>query len=254
MSGRGVGPVPVPPAAEEASDLEPGDRVTLVLLPVPDVGTRHTYLEPGDGLLGASVGRRTTKRLVEVAVASVALVILIPVFVCAGLAVVLTSPGPVFYLQQRAGHSGRTFRFIKFRTMYRDADSTRPTLSDSNEMDGPVFKIRDDPRITPVGRVLRKFSIDEMPQLLHVITGAMSLVGPRPPLLDEVEAYGSWERQRLLVKPGITCIWQVSGRSDLDFETWVEMDIDYIRTWTLGLDLVILARTVPAVLFGRGAY
>ena len=123
-----------------------------------------------------------------------------------------------------------------------------------NEVDGPVFKIKDDPRITPVGRFIRKYSIDELPQFFHVLTGSMSLVGPRPPIPEEVAEYDDWERQRLLAKPGITCIWQISGRSMVDFETWVEMDIDYIENWTPWLDFKVLVKTIPAVLSGRGAY
>jgi lipopolysaccharide/colanic/teichoic acid biosynthesis glycosyltransferase len=127
-------------------------------------------------------------------------------------------------------------------------------LVELNEATGPIFKVRDDPRMTKVGRVLRKLSIDEMPQLLHVLSGKMSLVGPRPPLPEEVVTYSEFEWQRLSVQPGITCIWQVSGRSDLDFDTWVQMDIQYIEEWTLSSDLRLLLRTVPAVLTGRGAY
>jgi lipopolysaccharide/colanic/teichoic acid biosynthesis glycosyltransferase len=139
--------------------------------------------------------------------------------------------------------------------MCRDAEAKRRELDEQNEVpDGVVFKIRHDPRITRMGRVLRRLSVDELPQLFHVLSGKMSLVGPRPPLPEEVAAYGAWEAQRLLVKPGLTCIWQVSGRSDLDFHTWVQMDIEYIRDWSLWLDLKLLLRTIPAVLSGHGAY
>ena len=138
--------------------------------------------------------------------------------------------------------------------MRSGADEELAALATANEADGPIFKIREDPRITSIGRLLRKLSIDELPQLVHVLAGQMSLVGPRPPLASEVEHYGEWESQRLMVKPGLTCIWQVSGRSDLDFDTWVEMDIEYIKTWSLINDLRLLALTVPAVALGRGAY
>lgn len=232
----------------------PGDGVVLELLPSADATDHRVYLAPDDGLLGATPVQRAVKRLVEMALASVALVVLSPVFAAVALAIVVTSGGPVFYTQRRVGRNGRTFRLVKFRTMSSDAEALRPSLQESNEVAGPVFKLRDDPRTTPLGRFLRKYSIDELPQFVHVLTGSMALVGPRPPLPEEVAAYDAWERQRLLVKPGVTCIWQVSGRSDLDFDTWVHMDIAYIRRWSLRLDFAILARTVGAVLSGRGAY
>jgi lipopolysaccharide/colanic/teichoic acid biosynthesis glycosyltransferase len=172
----------------------------------------------------------------------------------AALMVRLSSRGPVFYVSDRVGRRGRQFRFLKFRTMCYDAETKRHELDGQNEVDGPVFKIRVDPRITRVGRLLRKLSLDELPQFAHVLSGKMSLVGPRPPLPEEVAEYGAWEAQRLLVKPGLTCIWQVSGRSDLGFHTWMSMDIEYIRDWSLWLDLKLLARTPAAVLSGHGAY
>ena len=143
---------------------------------------------------------------------------------------------------------------FKFRSMKVEAHEDRDEILHLNELEGPVFKIRDDPRVTRVGRAIRKLSIDELPQLLNVLAGDMSLVGPRPPLPEEYETYGPRERQRLAVKPGITCIWQVSGRSDLDFETWVDMDLEYIEGWTIRQDLKLLVLTIPAVLSGRGAY
>ncbi len=230
------------------------DAVVLDLVPLVDAVDHRVFLAAGDGLVGATPVQRAIKRLVETALASVALVVLSPLFACVAGAILVTSRGPVFYTQQRIGVNGRAFRLAKFRTMSRDAEGLRAGLQAGNEMAGPVFKLRDDPRITPLGRFLRKYSIDELPQLVHVISGEMALVGPRPPLPEEVAAYGVWERQRLLVKPGVTCIWQVSGRSDLDFDTWVHMDIDYIRRWSLRLDFAILARTLGAVLSGRGAY
>jgi len=212
------------------------------------------FLAPGEGLLGARRWQLAVKRALDLVTAALLVVVLSPVLLGAALMVKLSSRGPVFFGQDRIGHGGRPFRFLKFRTMCRDADAHRHEFDDQNEVDGPVFKIRHDPRITRVGRVLRKLSIDELPQLLHVLSGKMSLVGPRPPLPGEVAAYSEWEAQRLLVKPGLTCIWQVSGRSDLDFHTWVTMDVEYLRDWSLWLDLKLLARTVPAVLSGHGAY
>ena len=166
----------------------------------------------------------------------------------------MTSPGPPIFRQTRVGIDGRRFSFYKFRSMRVTAEQERDQLVDLNERGGPIFKIKDDPRITKVGWLTRRSSIDELPQLWNVLRGDMSLVGPRPPLPAEVEQYSAWEDQRLRVKPGITCIWQVSGRSDLDFETWVAMDIEYIERWRLWLDIVLLAKTIPAVLSGRGAY
>ncbi len=212
------------------------------------------YLEPDVGLLGASPGHARAKRTLDVVGALVLLVLLAPLMLVVAGLVRLTSSGPVLYSQERIGRGGESFRFFKFRTMIPDADKVRTDLLERNEAAGPVFKMRRDPRITPVGRVLRKLSIDELPQLFSVLDGTMSLVGPRPPLPEEVAAYTTWEQQRLLVNPGLTCIWQVSGRSDIGFERWVAMDLAYIRSWNIGLDLQILLRTLPAVLTGRGAY
>jgi lipopolysaccharide/colanic/teichoic acid biosynthesis glycosyltransferase len=239
-----------------SSDRTEGVSSRRRLAVVPDAGqtAESTFLPPDAGLLGALAWQRAAKRSMDVLVGAVAFVLVTPLFAGIATVVALTSRGPVFYVQDRVGRNGDVFRFLKFRTMHVDADAQRNALLEHNEMDGPVFKMRDDPRLTRVGRVLRKYSLDELPQLVHVIRGDMSLVGPRPPLPEEVAAYGMWERQRLLVKPGITCIWQVSGRSDVDFQTWVAMDIEYIRTWRLRLDLALLARTVPAVLAGEGAY
>jgi lipopolysaccharide/colanic/teichoic acid biosynthesis glycosyltransferase len=149
--------------------------------------------------------------------------------------------------------NGREFVLYKFRSMYRDAEARLEALRSRNEVSGPVFKMRDDPRVTRVGRFLRRTSIDELPQLLNVVRGDMSLVGPRPPIPSEVRQYQRWHRRRLSVKPGITCTWQVSGRSRIGFERWMELDLDYIDNWSLWSDVKILARTVPAVLSGRGA-
>lgn len=195
-----------------------------------------------------------TRRILDVMTASVLMVALSPLLLVAALAVRLTSPGPILFRQTRAGKGGREFTLYKFRSMYVEAEEEQHELLDYNEVSGPVFKIREDPRLTRVGRLLRRSSIDELPQLWNVVRGDMCLVGPRPPIPDEVEHYTDWERQRLKVKPGITCIWQVSGRSELDFETWVKMDIEYIENWSLWLDLKLLARTIPAVISGRGAY
>lgn len=173
----------------------------------------------------------------------------------AALAIKLTSPGPVLFRQQRSGLNGRPFTMLKFRTMVTDAEQRKQELAVLNEMSGPVFKVTNDPRITPVGRFLRKFSIDEFPQLFNVLRAEMSLVGPRPLPVDETRRFEDMAyRRRLSVKPGLTCLWQVSGRNDVkDFNDWVRLDLEYIDNWSLWLDLRILLRTVPVVLFGTGA-
>ncbi len=170
------------------------------------------------------------------------------------IAIKLTSPGPVIFRQQRAGLNGRPFSFYKFRSMYLDAEERRLALENSNEQYGPIFKIKHDPRITPVGRVLRKMSIDELPQLWNVLKGDMTLVGPRPPTLNEVPEYERWQSRRLQLKGGLTCIWQVSGRSEIGFEDWMRMDLRHFQQRSFLFDAEILARTATAVLTGRGAY
>lgn len=248
---QGAVSAPVPRADGVVVDLR---RPEQLVLEVARPSVEIPLLAPNEGLLGASRWERAAKRLMDLVISTALLLLLSPVLVAAVVMVRLSSRGPVFYTHERVGYRGRSFRFIKFRTMKNGAHEERGELDDLNEVDGPVFKIRDDPRITRSGRILRRFSIDELPQLLHVLSGKMSLVGPRPPLPEEVARYGRWEAQRLLVKPGLTCIWQVSGRSDLDFHTWVWMDIEYISTWSLWGDVKLLARTLPAVVSGRGAY
>ncbi len=190
----------------------------------------------------------------DIVISGFALIVLAPLFIVITAVVLTTSRGGLLHKQDRIGQNGEMFRFWKFRSMRANAHQEKATLWGLNEQDGPIFKIRNDPRVTRVGRVLRRFSLDELPQLVHVFTGRMSLVGPRPHLPEEVAAYSSKARRRLAAKPGITCIWQVSGRSDLDFETWIDMDLEYVDTWSLRLDLGLLAKTVPAVISGRGAY
>ena len=152
------------------------------------------------------------------------------------------------------GLNGRKFRMYKFRSMYQGAEEHLDELKDQNEMTGPVFKIANDPRITPVGRFIRKYSIDELPQLFNVSKGEMSLVGPRPPVYREIAEYQRWQRRRLSMRPGITCIWQVSGRNDICFDEWMELDLQYIDNWSFWLDLKLLFKTIPAVLAGKGAH
>ena len=194
------------------------------------------------------------KRLLDVIVASCALAALSPILLLAAAAIKLTSPGPIFFLQERIGHNKRRFKIMKFRTMVPDAEKLMAALEKHNEAQGPVFKIKNDPRITPIGRFLRKSSIDELPQLINVLKGEMSLVGPRPlPVRDYQGFNEDWQRRRFSVKPGITCLWQIGGRSGIPFEQWMEMDLEYLDRWSLWLDLKILAKTLPAVLRASGA-
>ncbi|MBV8202749.1 MAG: sugar transferase [Acidobacteria bacterium] len=194
------------------------------------------------------------KRAFDVAVSAALLALLSPLMLLAALLVKLTSPGPVFFVQQRVGFNKRRIQVHKFRTMVADAERRLPELEHLNEVSGPVFKIRNDPRLTPIGKILRKTSIDELPQLLDVLLGSMSLVGPRPlPLRDYEGFHQDWHRRRFSVRPGITCLWQVDGRSSLPFERWMELDMQYIDQWSLLLDFKILLRTIPAVLRGTGA-
>jgi lipopolysaccharide/colanic/teichoic acid biosynthesis glycosyltransferase len=164
----------------------------------------------------------------------------------------VSSRGPVFFKQKRIGYNGRTFTLLKFRTMIDGAENLKEFLLDRNEMDGPVFKIKDDPRITKVGHFLRKSSIDELPQLINVLIGDMSLVGPRPPIQEEVLKYKTNERRRLSMKPGITCYWQVNGRNEITFNEWMKLDKKYIDNWSLWLDFKIMIKTIPVVLKGDG--
>ncbi|MGZ5434358.1 MAG: sugar transferase [Thermoanaerobaculia bacterium] len=193
------------------------------------------------------------KRTIDVVAAVGILVLTLPMLGIAALAIRFTSPGSVLFKQERLGLNGRIFTLYKFRTMIEDAHRMREEIAHLNEMNGPVFKSSQDPRITKVGRILRKFSLDEIPQLWNVLRGDMSLVGPRPPLPEEVWSYERWQRRRLSMKPGLTCLWQVSGRNSVDFDRWMELDLQYIDTWSPTLDFKILLRTIPAVLSGRGA-
>jgi exopolysaccharide biosynthesis polyprenyl glycosylphosphotransferase len=223
-----------------------GPRVTVQAI----AGLPLLHVEPPR----LSGGARLLKDAMDRVVSVLALVVLAPVlFAVAGL-VRLTSPGPAIFRQERIGRDGKPFTMWKFRTMTVDAEHELEDLVTLNEQDGLLFKIREDPRVTGVGRWLRRFSIDELPQLLHVVRGKMSLVGPRPPLPSEVERYPDDVRRRLLVKPGITGLWQVSGRADLPWDETVRLDLYYIDNWSLSMDFVIMMKTVAAVLRGRGAY
>ncbi|NOT33784.1 MAG: sugar transferase [Candidatus Eisenbacteria bacterium] len=194
------------------------------------------------------------KRVLDLLAATVALILLAPVIAAIAIAIKLESHGPILYFSRRVGRNGRAFWFLKFRSMVVGADRNRHHLSHLNECDGPIFKISRDPRVTRVGRFLRVTSLDEIPQFVNVLIGDMSLVGPRPPIPEEVEQYEPWQWRRLDVKPGITCLWQISGRSRLSFKEWMRLDLEYIKHRSLWLDLRILLRTLPAVLSREGAY
>jgi len=193
------------------------------------------------------------KRILDVGISALAILILSPLLLGITLLIPRTSKGPLLFRQVRSGLNGRKFTLYKFRSMFMGAEMKLKELAKQNEMDGPVFKMKRDPRVTPLGRFMRKLSIDELPQLFNVLRGDMSLVGPRPPIPAEVEMYESWQRRRLSMKPGLTCIWQVSGRNNVDFETWMEMDLQYIDNYSLWLDFKILVRTFFVVLTGYGA-
>jgi exopolysaccharide biosynthesis polyprenyl glycosylphosphotransferase len=193
------------------------------------------------------------KRTFDVVVSLLALILLAPLFAVVAILIKLTSPGPVIFRQSRCGLNGRRFTMLKFRSMVREAAAMQSQVAHLNERE-VAFKIAGDPRITPLGRWLRRFSVDELPQLLNVLAGDMSIVGPRPPLPEEVKQYQPWQRRRLRMRPGLTCLWAVAGRDSIDFNAWMKMDISYIENWSLGLDWSIILKTIPQVIAGRGAH
>jgi exopolysaccharide biosynthesis polyprenyl glycosylphosphotransferase len=199
--------------------------------------------------------RLMAKRLIDIVSSSLLLLALAPLFIIVAALIKWNSPGPVFFAQERIGFNKRRFEMLKFRTMVNGAERQQDALEDLNEAEGPVFKIRNDPRVTPMGKFLRRFSIDELPQLINVLKGDMSLVGPRPLPIRDVERIDSAShKRRFSIKPGLTCLWQVNGRSNIGFEDWVRMDLEYIDQWSLALDVMILLKTIPAVFRGPGAY
>lgn len=218
-------------------------------------GSHFSYMQPKESMFPVRVVRYAfAKRLLDLTCALIGLTVGFPIFLIIGILIKLTSQGPIFFKQTRVGVGGREFTCYKFRSMFMDAEARLKDLQHLNEATGPVFKIRQDPRITPVGRVIRKLSLDELPQLINVLVGDMSVVGPRPPLPREVRTYDAYQRQRLSVKPGLTCLWQISGRSNIGFERWVELDLDYIATMSFWGDLKIILLTIPAVVTARGAH
>jgi exopolysaccharide biosynthesis polyprenyl glycosylphosphotransferase len=204
--------------------------------------------------ISLSKGNVLAKRLFDLVVSLLIVLVGLPIWLLIAAAVKFSSSGPILYAQERVGRQGKTFGMYKFRSMYADADSRLGEVAGTNEASGPLFKMKSDPRVTPVGKWLRKFSLDEIPQLINVVMGQMSLVGPRPPLPSEVDVYTKHDWRRLEVVPGMTGLWQVSGRSSLTFDEMVRLDLFYIENWSVGLDLTLIFRTIPAVLFARGAY
>ncbi|MCG9894100.1 MAG: sugar transferase [Fimbriimonadaceae bacterium] len=197
---------------------------------------------------------RRWKRVIDLVGALLLILALSPIFLVVAALIKLTSRGPLFYVSRRVGMNGVVFNFYKFRSMYMDAEARKAALAAQNEQSGPIFKMKNDPRITPVGRFIRKFSLDELPQIFSVLKGDMSLVGPRPQLESEVACYSRFDRERMSVRPGLTCYWQIMGRSDLSFEEWMMLDHRYLRQMSFWEDLRILVRTPRAVISGKGAY
>ncbi len=240
------------PVGEKPRLLTPAEMMaTAPLTATTDLRTvvRHKFWQVGLVLRGAA------KRALDLLVAGAAVLALSPLLALTALAIRLESPGPVLFFQTRVGLRGRHFAMIKFRSMRIGAEAEKAALAADNESgDGVIFKMRRDPRITRVGAFIRRFSIDELPQILNVLRGDMTIVGPRPPVPSEVAQYTNSERKRLQGKPGLTCLWQIGGRSDLAFQQQVELDLEYLATQDLSQDIKIIAKTLPAVLSGRGAY
>jgi exopolysaccharide biosynthesis polyprenyl glycosylphosphotransferase len=222
-------------------------------LPPPKVTRFDTMAALNFSPVHHNRAKLAVKRLIDIVGAGVLLTLSAPFVAAAAVAIKLTSPGPVFFRQNRCGLNGRHFEMLKLRTMVLDAEQQQAALLELNEMDGPVFKMKNDPRVTKVGAILRRWSTDEVPQIWNVLRGDMSLVGPRPPIPLEVARYETFERRRLSMRPGLTCLWQVNGRNRLGFADWVKLDVEYIDTWSLTNDFKILLRTIPAVLRGTGS-
>lgn len=235
--------------SENAAMAQPKPRLELITTDPKCFA--QDYVAPGFPV--HNVAYAASKRAMDIAISACLLALFGPIMLFAAMMVKLTSRGPVLFRQVRVGRGGRLFWCYKFRSMFTDAEERKLEILHLNEMSGPVFKIKNDPQITPFGRFIRKFSIDEMPQLFNILKGDMSLVGPRPPIPSEVAQYTQYQKGRLAVTPGLTCIWQVSGRNQINFERWVELDLLYIETMSFWTDLKILSQTLPAVLRADGA-
>jgi len=234
-------PFALPANRFRVARAEPRDRAALLDGYVHYVSVRNKPLQ------------LAMKRAFDILAASGALVLLAPLMIAVAVAIKLTSNGPVLFRQVRVGRYGRTFHMLKFRSMVVNAEALKARLLAKNEQSGPVFKMQLDPRVTAIGRFIRKYSIDELPQFINVLRGEMTIVGPRPPIPSEVAQYEAWQRRRLSVRPGITCVWQVSGRNTIGFERWMYLDMQYIDNWSLLEDFQLIFKTVPVVLLGRGA-
>lgn len=228
--------------------------VTSVVISLPSDSTLAGRMG-SHGSRSSAVAPGVLSRIVDITLSLTALIVSSPILLFAAAAIQLSSPGPVLFFQQRAGRGRRPFRMLKLRTMYLGAEDDKELFRSFNDLKGgPCFKIRRDPRVTGVGRWLRKFSIDELPQFWNVLRGDMALVGPRPLPVDEVSGGGAEQRLRHSVRPGLTCLWQVSGRTDIPFDEWLALDLWYVRNRSMALDAAILIKTIPAVISGRGAY
>ena len=221
--------------------------ITVKPMPVVNMTYRSIYREK-------SVVYKFVKRVFDIVASACALVLLSPLFLITAIAIVAEDGGPVFFTQMRAGKDMKPFKIYKFRSMYRNAEDLFQKMQEQNEQSGHAFKIKNDPRITKVGRFIRKTSIDELPQLINIIKGDMSVVGPRPILDFQMEACNEYEKQRLIVRPGLTCYWQVGGRAHIGWKEWVELDLQYIEDMSILTDLKLIFRTIPAVLDGEGSY
>lgn len=228
--------------------------VDLEEAPIDERTAVETVEEVQRGHVNDHLGYAFLKRSLDIVLGVGILILLVPVLPLIAIMIRLDSPGPILFRQTRIGTKGRPFSCYKFRSMVPDAESRKEELRGLNETDGPVFKIQDDPRVTSVGRFLRRSSLDEILQVVNVLRGEMSLVGPRPQLPHEVDQYEPWQRHRLEVKPGITCLWQIAGRSHIGFEEWMKLDVEYVRRRSFALDLKILFRTFPIVIDRKGAY
>ncbi len=266
-----VAEVVIAPATGQLTDLraiagiislleEQGTVVRLAMNFLPRSSSRLSFDQLGDEFplltfspTPGSEVRLAVRRVADVVIAVALLVVLSPLLAAIAIGVKLASPGPVLFRQTRCGLHGRRFTFLKFRTMANDAERLKPLLEPFNEMDGPAFKMTNDPRVFPFGGFLRRTSLDELPQLWNILLGDMSFVGPRPSVVEEVEQYEPWQRRRLSMQPGLTCLWQISGRNELTFDEWMRLDLEYIDNWSLWLDIKIAVKTIPAVLLGRGA-
>ncbi len=259
VAERSLGPVldDRPRGADNASQLRNGQGSSGS--PLPPAGTprwRPAALEEefrDFGLELSTILRLSVKRAFDAVASAAALLVLLPLFLVIGALIKLTDGGPVFFEQRRVGLRGQTFRMLKFRSMVIHAERLRPRLEIRNESNGPVFKMRLDPRVTPIGRFIRKYSLDELPQLINILVGNMSVVGPRPSLPSEVTRYEPWQYRRFAVRPGLTCYWQVSPRRyQVSFDDWMRLDLKYVDDWSLGLDLDLVFRTFRVVLGGTG--